>query len=149
MLIPCKSFVTDQDRLVYISANDSVQINSPLHPNNYTNGIDVTWVIQTEEDRKIHISFIDFDTQSGYDFLMAGDGNDTSLNQFFTWSGSREAPDLLSSGNQMWLRFTTNGSVTRNGFLLTASSVPSTGKLLKCTYKSFSDCSSTLAPSWY
>ena len=58
---------------------------------------------------------------------------------FFQWTDQWDfqlVPDLLSSGNKMWLKFTTYEyySSNRNGFALSALSVPTMGMSLTCTY---------------
>ncbi|XP_038064023.1 bone morphogenetic protein 1-like, partial [Patiria miniata] len=116
---------------IFVEANGTVEISSPLYPSNYPNFVDATWLIETQEDRRIRITFDGFETKRGYDFFNAGDGNDTSTNAFFRWHGDREPPDIRSTGNQMWLRFTSDNSDTENGFSLSAASVPTTD-ILTC-----------------
>ncbi|XP_038046270.1 uncharacterized protein LOC119720607 [Patiria miniata] len=119
----------DEDRIVYIGAYDTAELASTRYPDYYVNDIQITWIIQTEEARKIRISFTLFYTEYWYDVFQAGDGNSSDHNVFFQWSGNRNPPDLLSAGNTMWLRFTADGSVRYSGFLLTAFSVPASDNL--------------------
>ena len=114
-----------------IGANETIRVTLPSYPNFYPNNADIRWIIQTELGYKIHINFLQFSTEENYDIFTAGDGNDTASSQFFKWDGTRRAPDLLSNGNEMWLRFTSNRRRVNQGFFLLASSVSSTGKYLK------------------
>ena len=116
-------------RSIYIGADDTTELTSPLYPNDYINNADETWVIRTEEGRRINITFLAFRTESGYDPLRAGHGDNSSDSRttFFEWSGADEPPDVVSFGNEMWLRFTTDESVTYSGFSLSARSVTATG----------------------
>ncbi|XP_038046067.1 uncharacterized protein LOC119720468 [Patiria miniata] len=140
--------VTDEDRIVYIGANDTVELASTRYPDYYVNDIQITWIIQTEEARRIRISFTRFSTEYWYDVFQAGDGDSSAHNMFFQWSWYRNPPDLLSAGNTMWLRFTADESYQRQGFLLTASSVPASDNLT-CSPNQF-DCghSVCIASSW-
>ncbi|XP_038046677.1 deleted in malignant brain tumors 1 protein-like [Patiria miniata] len=115
------------ERIVLIlNGSETLQITSPLYPSNYPNSADVTWTIQSWVDQKIHITFHSFETERGFDYFRAGDGDNNYYNEFFVWHGTKDPPDLISSWNQMWLRFTSDGSATRSGFLLSAVSLPST-----------------------
>ncbi|XP_022107091.1 CUB and sushi domain-containing protein 1-like [Acanthaster planci] len=125
-------------KMVYIGATDQVHIESSSYYRNYQNNYNITWIIQTEEDRKIRIMFYRFETEHQMDIIQVGDGNSSSVDPFFSWSWIRRPPDLLSSGNAMWLRFTSDGSQTYDGFSLLAKSVPRS-ETLNCTMDQF-DC---------
>ena len=112
---------------MYIAAGESTQIISPRYPDEPPSNVNVTWLIQTEEDMKLDITFQDASICSTCSF-MAGDGNNKSSGQFFVWSVYRHPPDLFSNGNQMWLRFTTGAFYASGGFALTASSVTRNGE---------------------
>ena len=114
-------------RSIYIAANESSNIVSPSYPDNYPDNSDVAWAISTEENRKILVVFSSFDTEDDNDLFSAGNGAVVGVNTFFEWSGTTKPYNLLSIGNNMWLRFTSDGSVTSAGFSLSVTSVPSTG----------------------
>ena len=115
---------------IFVWANESTQITTPFYPANYTNNVSAVWFLETLANRRIFITFVAFDTERPYDFLEAGDGLNSSdhSSTFFRWSGSHKPPELLSNGNTLWLKFTSDGSVTSSGFSLLASSVPFNGK---------------------
>ncbi|XP_038064096.1 uncharacterized protein LOC119734628 isoform X4 [Patiria miniata] len=127
-----------RDRFVYIKETASARLVSPNYPSSYPDNRDRTWIIQAEEGRKIRISFSSFDTEYRHDYVQAGDGNVSAVNMFFEWSWTRPPPDLVSSGNSMWLKFRSDGSYRRRGFLLSALSVPVT-ETLNCSPFEF-DC---------
>ncbi|XP_038073048.1 bone morphogenetic protein 1-like [Patiria miniata] len=116
--------------LIDLAANQSITITSPSYPGNYQNNLDIEWFIQTAEDFRILLSFHAFNTESGNDYLVVGNGRDSTDSS--TWvilgSGSSLPPDTLSTGNAMWLRFTSDGVITKSGFSLSARSVESLGK---------------------
>ncbi|XP_038052116.1 uncharacterized protein LOC119724889 isoform X2 [Patiria miniata] len=118
--------------LINLLENEEVEITSPSYPSNYQNNLDVQWIIQTAEDLGIFLSFHDFNTQSYNDYLEVGNGRDStdSSTRVFRRSGSSPPPDTLSTGNAMWLRFTSDGYFTRRGFSLSARSIGSAGCIL-------------------
>ncbi|XP_038046069.1 uncharacterized protein LOC119720470 [Patiria miniata] len=138
----------DEDRLVYIGASETAELASTGYPSAYDNDIQITWIIRTEEARKIRISFSRFSTEYWYDVLQAGDGNNSTHNVFFQWSGYRNPPDLLSAGNTMWLRFTADENNRYSGFLLTARSVPASDNLTCSPYQFDCGHSVCIASSW-
>ena len=109
---------------IYLGVGDSPNISSTNYPSNYNDREDFTWLLQTETGYQIQLTFLDFNTESGFDRLRGGDGNDASKLQLFDVSGYSLPSDKRSNGRQMWLRFTSDGSVTRRGFLLVARSIP-------------------------
>ncbi|XP_022094182.1 uncharacterized protein LOC110981168 isoform X7 [Acanthaster planci] len=113
-----------------INGSDSVQITSPFHPSNYPNKVNMTWIIQCGEGQRVRVTFSSFKTERNYDYFRAGDGGNIATGEFFAWHGGKEAPDLISTGTEMWLRFTSNGNVTDMGFSLWASCIPSTENLI-------------------
>ena len=57
-------------------------------------------------------------TENNYDYLEIKDGGVTStvLSKF---SGSTFSPDVISTGNQLYLKFNSDGSTQKKGFALT------------------------------
>ncbi|XP_038046654.1 dorsal-ventral patterning protein tolloid-like [Patiria miniata] len=119
---------------VTIAGNASTRIISPNFPFTYPNNADKTWIVSTEEDHKIAITFFQFrvDTNFDGDFLQIGDGTNVTANQFFEENGFTLPPNLLSNGNEMWMRFITDDRLADSGFVLAAASVPST-EMLACS----------------
>ena len=109
---------------IFLDAGGSRNVSSTNYPSNYNDREDFTWLLQTETGYQIQLTFLDFNTESGFDRLRGGDGNDASKLQLFDVSGYSLPSDKRSNGKQMWLRFTSDGSVTRRGFLLVARSIP-------------------------
>ena len=108
----------DEVEVSVFSFNESLTIVSPNFPNNYPNNARVQWLVSGPEDSQIVAVFNSFDLESGFDFLTVGSGLDatdqTSL--FVTLSGSYLPGDVVSINNEMWLNFTSDSSVTREGF---------------------------------
>ena len=88
----------------------------------YNNNSSCTWLIQPTSNGVITLNFNSFSTESGYDYLRIYDGNSTSATLLGTYSGTSLPPSITSSGNSLFLRFTTDGSQTRAGWNVTYSS---------------------------
>ena len=115
-------------------------ITSPQYPANYPDDIDLTWVLWTDPDRKVSVTFSAFSTEAGVDIVRAGDGlvSTNYTGMFFSWSGSVVPPALMSSGHEMWLNFKSDEGFTLSGWSFTATSVPSTSKQLHNIFLRFS-----------
>ncbi|XP_038046674.1 low-density lipoprotein receptor-related protein 12-like [Patiria miniata] len=124
--------------VLYINASDTLEISSPNYPGNYSDYIDKNWILHAEENQKIYITFSSFEADEYSAYFSAGDGDNIYSNQFFNWYRSNEPPDLISTGNQIWLRFSSYSIPATSGFVLSASSIPATENLT-CAASEF-DC---------
>ncbi|XP_038077354.1 tolloid-like protein 1 [Patiria miniata] len=117
------------NRTAYISAESNYTITSKWYPYYaYPNNADDVWYLQTDKGRRIQLTFVTFRLDYlGNDYLKGGDGEDASTAQLFSLSGSVIPTDKVSSGNKMWLRFTSDDSVSSAGFKIVAQSVSMTG----------------------
>ena len=113
---------------MFIPADENERIYSPHYPASYPNDITSTWTIRTEENWKVLLTFNTFDTEEGADFVRAWDGVDMSSDEdlLVEWSGV-DPPDVLSTGNALFLSFASNSNVTDSGFSLLVHSVQLSG----------------------
>ena len=99
---------------------ESLTIVSPDYPENYPNHANVQWLVSGPEGYQVVAKFHAFNLESGYDFLSVGSGldpnNRTSL--LVTLSGSDLPEDVVSNNHEMWLNFTSDYSITKDGFWL-------------------------------
>ncbi|XP_030829981.1 uncharacterized protein LOC578975 isoform X2 [Strongylocentrotus purpuratus] len=97
---------------------ESVMIVSPNFPSNYANNAKMEWLVSGPEDSRIVANFHSFELESDYDFLSIGWGFDSSdqTSLLVTLSGSNLPEDVVSISNEMWLTFTSDNSVTKQGF---------------------------------
>ena len=133
--------VTDDGGLV--SQPDGVSVNAmdwtvqqPLvqTPHPYTDNMDQTWTINLPGAESIAAHFASFDTESGWDFVYILDGADV---EYARYDGPRgEFVSVAVPGETLRVRFTSDGSVTRDGFVIdgTWSCTPPT-----CPH-GFADC---------
>ena len=90
--------------------------------NYYSNSQNCSWLIQPSSGGSITLDFTSFDTESGYDYVRVYDGNSAYSSLLGTYSGSSIPSSITSSGSSLYITFTTDGSVTREGFEIYYSS---------------------------
>ena len=93
-------------------------IISPNYPDNYPNHASVQWLVSGPEDCRAVAKFHTFDLESGYDYLRIGSGLNAGdlTSQLVQLSGSSLPDEVVSINNEMWLNFTSDFSVSRDGF---------------------------------
>ena len=128
-----------EEHHISIEAMKTARLTSPFYPTAYPKNVDMKWILRTEPGYKIRISFREVSSWGSEDVLRAGDGGDPASNQFliFQWDAYDSGPDLLSSGNVMWLRFTSTDNwknFGRANFVLLVHSVPSAGRNVTFLY---------------
>lgn len=82
---------------------------------NYSNDVDATTEITAQEDCRIYLTG-NYVLEQGYDYLQIYDSDNSRLREC-NGMGTIE-PALLSSGNTLSVRFTSDGSNTHEGFEL-------------------------------
>lgn len=93
----------------------------------YDNDSCDAWVIRCSSGRHAQVTFTDFDTERGYDYVYVwnGDGSDgvRTSSAVRTISGSRsvDPPTQTGTGQSMLVAFQTDGSATRSGWTATAT----------------------------
>lgn len=90
---------------------------------NYVNNLDCSWTLTCSTGTP-SLAFETFDTEANFDFMYLYDGQDSTGNALVDGlSGVGHAPMAYSSdtATTMYLRFYTDGSVVRSGFLATFS----------------------------
>ena len=89
-------------------------IQSPNYPNEYPYSMSCSWTIRGPTNSFIILSFINFETEPGHDFLEIYDGSADSL--VANHSGSDKLNDLLSSSNTLILKFVSDMNIQMKGF---------------------------------
>ena len=90
-------------------------IKSPGYPSSYSNYENCTWELVSSH--RIKLTFTYFETEAGYDYLYVYDGHSTS-SQFKRWSGVNTGEVVNSTGQNLFLKFTTDSSVIKTGFTI-------------------------------
>jgi len=81
----------------------------------YLNNSDCRWIINPPNASEITLSFTAFDLENSYDFIYVYDDL-TETNVVATLTGNSIPNDIIINGNEMVVRFTSDGSVVSNGF---------------------------------
>jgi hypothetical protein len=88
--------------------------------NNYQDNKDCMWLIApTDIIDNIKITFDRLNTENNNDVITIYDGESTSDSVLGVFSGNTLPAQILSSGNKVLVRFTSNGSVNADGWMLT------------------------------
>lgn len=80
----------------------------------YTNRMSCAWSLSA--NTKLRLVFFRFVTESSHDRVSVYNGTSSSSPRIGQYSGSTLPAAITSSGNNLFIKFTTDGSVTRSGF---------------------------------
>ncbi|XP_070564555.1 cubilin-like [Ptychodera flava] len=94
-------------------------ITSSGFPMNYPHGSQCQWTITVEEGYTILISLVVFETEENYDYLHIGEGSVVDWSQHYELTGSDLPKDITLNNHEAWLVFTSDNSISRQGFHLT------------------------------
>ncbi|KAM4689065.1 cubilin [Discoglossus pictus] len=92
---------------------------SPGWPNNYASRLDCTWVIRASGSTvELNILAVDIETYSScnYDKLVIRDGDNNNSPELATVCGREVPGPIRSSGDTMFIRFTSDSSGSGGGF---------------------------------
>jgi len=84
--------------------------------NDYANNSNCTWLIQVPEDSTILLIFNSFETESCCDELRVYNGPSSNAPLIGEYKGSSIPSVIQSNSNELFLEFTTDGSVTADGW---------------------------------
>ncbi|MEO8146596.1 MAG: PKD domain-containing protein [Bacteroidia bacterium] len=93
----------------------------------YQNGENCSLLIDPGCAISISLSFTQFSTESGYDYLSVYDGVNTSGTLLFNSSGSSLPPTLTANSGTMYIAWHSDGSVISTGYEATWTSVVGSG----------------------
>ncbi len=103
--------------LTVVHVNNFNPIEPPIEtPHPYDNNSNETWIITQPGAAVIGLHFTSFTTESGFDFVHILDVNDTEV---ATYDGSLgEFSSVTVNGDTIKVTFTSDGSVTADGFVI-------------------------------
>ena len=96
-------------------------ITSPNHPNNYGNEQECDWIVTFPEGQAVSLNFLAFglerNSRCRYDWLEVRNGGDEDAQMIGERRcGSNIPQPIISSGNQIFIRFHSDFSITSTGF---------------------------------
>eukprot|EP00058_Branchiostoma_floridae_P026505 XP_002611996.1 hypothetical protein BRAFLDRAFT_86955 [Branchiostoma floridae] len=106
----------------------SGEIKSPMHPQDYHDSLNCKWLINAMGTEPITLSFKEFSVEAGgarcmYDALKVYDGANERAPLLGTYCGETNPPDFRSSGDRMFITFSSDSSHGQRGFVIEYSSV--------------------------
>ncbi|XP_072174323.1 cubilin-like [Diadema setosum] len=118
-------------------------VMSPGYPNIYNNGHNCSWRITTPADTFVALYFTHFNVEGAtscvFDSVTVYNGSDSSAPIIGTFCGNTVPPPIFASGNELYIRFITDSSITYGGFdaTFTSAAVQGCGGQLMGRHGSF------------
>ncbi|GFR99389.1 Tolloid-like protein 1 [Elysia marginata] len=101
------------------TANKGI-LKSPNYPGHYDNNAHCVWTITTEPGTRVRLAFDSFEVEQNescaYDSIVIRDGNDPTAYLLGKLCGSAIPSPVTSSGNVMYLEFTSDNVTEHLGF---------------------------------
>ncbi|WAR06690.1 CUBN-like protein, partial [Mya arenaria] len=98
-------------------------IRSPYHPQNYPSNRECEYLISQPDGMRVTLTFTTFDVEGGsstgscdYDYLEVRDGGSVSSPVIGTFCGPQIPDPITSTGNLLYAKFITDGSIHNLGF---------------------------------
>ena len=96
------------------------QLESPNYPEDYQPNKECVWKIKVPPGFQVALKFQSFEIENHdncvYDFIEIRDGGDPDSELIGTYCGYKMPDDIKSSGNELWIKFVSDGSVQKAGF---------------------------------
>nr|XP_054772813.1 bone morphogenetic protein 1-like [Lytechinus pictus] len=115
---------------ITLTSIKAVNLSSPKYPGLYDTKTDIIWRVIAPSGSMVVISFIDFHTKLGSDFLTIYEGITGDFEgavRGFRLSGESTPDNIASMGSYVWLRFTTGSEidscVSCSGFMATLQAI--------------------------
>jgi len=83
---------------------------------NYAPNLNCSWLIQPTGASLVALNFNRFDTQNNGDFVSVYDGNSNTAPLIGSFSGTTIPSSINSTGNSLFVEFTSNGFLELNGW---------------------------------
>ncbi|XP_030055456.1 cubilin isoform X1 [Microcaecilia unicolor] len=96
---------------------------SPNHPNNYPNNRECIYTITVGTNKQIRLNFTQFILEGKFsavctaDYVEIRDGGYHTSPFLGRYCGMSTPPVVISHSNRLWIKFKTDSSITRTGFL--------------------------------
>lgn len=102
---------------------ESGSFESPNYPT-ADHQLDYVWLIKVGPTKTVRLVLIDFDTETGFDYIIVHDGDSTEHPMLLVHSGNSVPPPIRSTSHKMLVRFITNNKGTSRGFHANFFAVP-------------------------
>ncbi|XP_034943059.1 tolloid-like protein 2 [Chelonus insularis] len=103
---------------------DSVgHLESPNYPEEYQSSKECIWRLTVPQDYQVALKFQSFEIENHdncvYDYVEVRDGHSSDSPLIGLYCGYKAPPDLRSTGNKLFVKFVSDGSVQKAGFSAT------------------------------
>ncbi|XP_041484740.1 cubilin-like [Lytechinus variegatus] len=108
-----------QNRHINLEPWESVSIESPDFPANYSNNVTIRWLVSIPSLHQLRLHFTSFSTEKDHDFVNVSEGvteDFSSSTQLASLSGDVRPDDIVSRGSYLWLQFTSDEHNVDTGF---------------------------------
>ncbi|XP_055631741.1 tolloid-like protein 1 [Toxorhynchites rutilus septentrionalis] len=99
------------------------RLESPNYPAEYLANKECVWRITVPRDFQVALKFQSFEVENhdncAYDYVEVRDGDSADSRLIGVFCGYKTPPDMRSSSNKMFVKFVSDGSVQKAGFLAT------------------------------
>ncbi|XP_066263203.1 CUB domain-containing protein 2-like [Branchiostoma lanceolatum] len=99
-------------------------VTSPNYPKNYGNNENCGWTITVPEGSTVSLTVKWVNIEEGFDFLNIYDGDSSSRIWLRRYTGEVSTNSITSISNYMFVKFTSDGGTTAQGFLLSYTATP-------------------------
>ncbi|KAK7089216.1 hypothetical protein V1264_024620 [Littorina saxatilis] len=101
-------------------SKDQGFLTSPNYPDDYRPNKECIWKITTDEGYSVALKFQSFEIENHdncvYDYLEVRDGSDETSPLIGKYCGYKIPDDIESTGNKLYVKFVSDGSVQKAGF---------------------------------
>ncbi|KAK0168286.1 hypothetical protein PV327_002110 [Microctonus hyperodae] len=98
-------------------------LESPNYPEEYQSSKECIWRLTVPQDYQVALKFQSFEIENDdscvYDYVEVRDGHNLDSPLIGLYCGYKAPPDLRSSGNKLFVKFVSDGSVQKAGFSAT------------------------------
>ncbi|KAH0560865.1 Dorsal-ventral patterning tolloid-like protein 1, partial [Cotesia glomerata] len=98
-------------------------LESPNYPEEYQSSKECVWRLTVPQDYQVALKFQSFEIENHdncvYDYVEVRDGHTSDSPLIGLYCGYKAPPDLRSTGNKLFVKFVSDGSVQKAGFSAT------------------------------
>ncbi|XP_014469873.1 PREDICTED: bone morphogenetic protein 1-like [Dinoponera quadriceps] len=98
-------------------------LESPNYPEEYQSSKECVWRLSVPRDYQVALKFQSFEIENHdncvYDYVEVRDGHNEDSALIGVYCGYKVPPDIKSTGNQLFVKFVSDGSVQKAGFSAT------------------------------
>ncbi|KAI5096270.1 enteropeptidase isoform X2, partial [Silurus meridionalis] len=106
--------------------------SSPNYPHSYRHNASCVWILHATQGQNIQLHFQDFSLEAAYDLLEVRDGVEPNSTLLSVLTGTRDFPDIFSTGSEMTVMFYSDSTGSYRGFLANFSTGFNLGQAVAC-----------------